>query len=59
MIDPELDLTLQRIIRAPRQRIWDAWTRPEQLAKWWTPSPDRHPGRTTRATPPAALSSRR
>ncbi len=38
MIDPELDLTLQRIIRAPRQRIWDAWTRPEQLAKWWTPS---------------------
>ncbi len=39
MIDPELDLTLQRIIRAPRQRIWDAWTRPEQLAKWWTPSP--------------------
>ncbi len=52
MIDPELDLTLQRIIRAPRQRIWDAWTRPEQLAKWWTPSPDRHPSRPTRATPP-------
>ncbi|MDH3009894.1 SRPBCC domain-containing protein [Gordonia alkanivorans] len=39
MIDPELDLTLHRIIRAPRQRIWDAWTQPEQFAKWWTPSP--------------------
>lgn len=39
MIDPELDLTLRRKIRAPRQRIWDAWTRPEQFAKWWTPAP--------------------
>ena len=39
MIDPELDLTLHRVIRAPRQRIWDAWTQPDQFAKWWTPAP--------------------
>ncbi|MCR5976404.1 polyketide cyclase [Gordonia jinghuaiqii] len=39
MIDPELDLTLHRVIRAPRERIWEAWTRPEQFARWWTPAP--------------------
>ncbi len=32
MIDPELDLTLHRVIRAPRQRIWQAWTQPEKFA---------------------------
>ena len=39
MIDPELDLTLHRVIGAPRQRIWEAWTQPEKFAKWWTPAP--------------------
>lgn len=38
-IDPELDLTIQRIIRAPRDAVWRAWTRPELLEQWWVPAP--------------------
>lgn len=51
-MNPDLDLTVQRVIRAPRALVWRAWTDPEQLAKWWIPAPtvariDRlevHPG---------------
>lgn len=39
--DPELDLTISRIIRAPRAAIWTAWVDPEQLAQWWIPQPAR------------------
>lgn len=38
-IDPELDLTLQQVIRAPRSAIWRAWTEPAQLQQWWVPAP--------------------
>ena len=38
-LDPQLDLEISRIIKAPRARIWDAWTRPEQFAQWWIPEP--------------------
>jgi uncharacterized protein YndB with AHSA1/START domain len=38
-VNPELDLTITRVIRAPRQAIWRAWTDPEQLAQWWVPAP--------------------
>jgi len=37
-IDPALDLTIQRVIRAPRSAIWRAWTDPEQLQQWWVPA---------------------
>ena len=40
-IDPELDLTLERIIRAPRAAVWDAWTDPASLASWWLPGEPR------------------
>ncbi|HIZ34483.1 MAG TPA: SRPBCC domain-containing protein [Candidatus Ruania gallistercoris] len=39
MIDTDRDLTLQRVIRAPRERIWTAWTSAAQLQQWWTPAP--------------------
>ncbi|WP_147915275.1 SRPBCC domain-containing protein [Ruania zhangjianzhongii] len=39
MIDPDRDLTLQRVIRAPLDRVWDAWTTPSLLQRWWTPAP--------------------
>ncbi len=26
-----------RVFNAPRQRVWDAWTRPEQLGRWFGP----------------------
>ena len=40
-IDPRLDLTLHRVIRAPRPTIWRAWTDPALLERWWVPRPTR------------------
>lgn len=33
------DLTLTRVIDAPRALVWQAWTEPEHLRKWWAPAP--------------------
>jgi uncharacterized protein YndB with AHSA1/START domain len=30
-------LALTRIIRAPREKVFAAWTEPEALKKWWGP----------------------
>jgi uncharacterized protein YndB with AHSA1/START domain len=38
-VNPDLDLTLQRVIRAPRAVVWRAWTDPSQLERWWVPAP--------------------
>jgi uncharacterized protein YndB with AHSA1/START domain len=38
-INPELDLTLTRIIKAPRQLVWNAWTNPASFEQWWVPAP--------------------
>ena len=38
-MNPDLDLTLQRVIRAPRKVVWRAWTDPSQLAQWWVHAP--------------------
>ena len=38
-MNPDLDLTLQRVIRAPRATVWRAWTDPSQLERWWVPAP--------------------
>ena len=38
-LDPDLDLRIDRVIRAPRARVWKAWTDPLDLAHWWLPSP--------------------
>lgn len=38
-IDPKLDLTLQRVIRAPLSAIWRAWTDASRLQQWWVPAP--------------------
>jgi uncharacterized protein YndB with AHSA1/START domain len=40
-MNPDLDLTLQRIIRAPRASVWRAWTDPSSLERWWIPAPTR------------------
>lgn len=39
--DPELDLIMSRVIRAPRQLVWDAWADPASLEQWWIPAPAR------------------
>lgn len=33
----ERELTLTRIFDAPRELVFQAWTDPEHLAKWWGP----------------------
>jgi uncharacterized protein YndB with AHSA1/START domain len=40
-LDPDLDLQIDRVIRAPRARVWKAWTDPLDLARWWLPAPMR------------------
>lgn len=33
------DLVISRLLRAPRARLWQAWTDPALLAQWWCPKP--------------------
>ncbi|WP_199043887.1 SRPBCC domain-containing protein [Glycomyces salinus] len=40
-MNPDLDLTLERVIRAPREAVWNAWTDPDRFAQWWLPAPMR------------------
>jgi len=37
---PELDLTVSRIIKAPRSAVWRAWADPESFEQWWVPAPE-------------------
>lgn len=30
-------LVIERVFDAPRQLVYDAWTQPEHIAKWWGP----------------------
>lgn len=34
-----LDLTVSRVIKAPRQAVWKAWTTPASFERWWIPEP--------------------
>lgn len=38
-INPELDLMLERVVDAPPELVWRAWTEPEHLMRWFTPKP--------------------
>ncbi|MGW6333701.1 SRPBCC domain-containing protein [Nocardia rhamnosiphila] len=40
-MNPDLDLSLHRVIRAPRGSVWNAWTDADSLARWWLPAPAR------------------
>ncbi|XDD49628.1 SRPBCC domain-containing protein [Leptospira sp. WS92.C1] len=31
------EFTISRILNAPRDLVWKAWTEPERLAEWWGP----------------------
>jgi uncharacterized protein YndB with AHSA1/START domain len=35
------DLTISRIIKAPRAIVWEAWTDPKLMEEWWCPVPWR------------------
>lgn len=38
-IDPKLDLVLDRVIDIPPEKVWAAWTQPEQVKVWFCPKP--------------------
>ncbi|WP_119393141.1 SRPBCC family protein [Taklimakanibacter lacteus] len=38
-LNPDLDLSVSRIIKAPRQAVWRAWTDPRRFEQWWIPAP--------------------
>ncbi len=31
-------ITLTRLVDAPRERVWEAWTEQEHIEKWWGPN---------------------
>jgi uncharacterized protein YndB with AHSA1/START domain len=31
------EITITRVFDAPRERVWAAWTEPEQAMRWWGP----------------------
>ena len=33
-----LTLSFQRTLRASREEVFDAWTKPEQISEWWDPT---------------------
>jgi uncharacterized protein YndB with AHSA1/START domain len=35
----DLDLVLERTLDAPRDLVWQAWTNPEHLKRWFAPRP--------------------
>lgn len=36
---PAFELEFTRVIDAPRARVYEAWTKPEQMARWFAPKP--------------------
>jgi uncharacterized protein YndB with AHSA1/START domain len=40
--NPDLDLTISRVIKAPRPVVWRAWTDRASFEQWWVPA--RRPG---------------
>lgn len=39
MTDHQLDLEITRILKAPRAKVWRAWSDPEIIKQWWCPRP--------------------
>jgi len=37
-MDPIKEVKFEREFEAPIQKVWQAWTDPEQLKKWWGPN---------------------
>ena len=42
-MNPETDLKLERLLDAPRDLVWMAWTDPEHIKTWWALRPYQTP----------------
>jgi uncharacterized protein YndB with AHSA1/START domain len=42
-VNDEFDLHLERVLDAPRDLVWKAWTDPEHIKRWWSPRPYQTP----------------
>jgi uncharacterized protein YndB with AHSA1/START domain len=51
---PDRELVLTRIINAPREKVFKAWTDPELLKQWFAPSPWTTPVAETDVRPGGA-----
>lgn len=40
------DIIIERVIDAPRDRVWRCWTEPDNLMKWWGPNTFTSPAAT-------------
>jgi len=38
MTTTDLELTITRVFDAPRELVFEVWTNPDHLAKWWGPT---------------------
>lgn len=36
--NPDREIVIERIVNAPRDLVWRAWTEADQVAKWWGPN---------------------
>lgn len=36
---PQFVLEMERVVDAPRERVWKAWAEPEQIKRWFAPRP--------------------
>jgi uncharacterized protein YndB with AHSA1/START domain len=41
------EITITRVFHAPRERVWRAWTEPDEIARWW--------GKRGWSTPPESV----
>lgn len=49
---------ITRVFAAPRQRVWDAWTKPDQYSRWFGPKGSSSEVRTFDLRPGGMLHSR-
>jgi uncharacterized protein YndB with AHSA1/START domain len=42
-VTDNFDLSIERVLDAPRELVWKAWTEAEHIKRWWAPRPYQTP----------------